>query len=152
MYANIMNLLKNNLFLKLNHCYIRLNSTLGQSNYVEKIYVYNYWSRNCNELEKQYPKGKAIVLLDRQPIVKKMKDRETLTPELVKFDYDVVKKKFKEYGLDVGKENTVLLDVIPPEKEGHDYVSIIYYFFLNSLFKIFFIYFYRNHLLVFQCH
>uniref|UniRef100_A0A0N4ZHU8 NAD(+) diphosphatase n=1 Tax=Parastrongyloides trichosuri TaxID=131310 RepID=A0A0N4ZHU8_PARTI len=100
-------------------------STSIKSQYVGKIQVLNYWSRSCSELERMYSQGKVIVLLDKQPLIKKVKINDTIVPELVKFDFNEIKQKFKEYGLEVGKENTVLLDVIPPEKEGCDYKPLI---------------------------
>uniref|UniRef100_A0A0K0FHV5 NAD(+) diphosphatase n=1 Tax=Strongyloides venezuelensis TaxID=75913 RepID=A0A0K0FHV5_STRVS len=107
--------------------YIRSFSSLGTSKYVDKIHIYNLWKDNCNELEKHYPKGKAIVLLDRDPLIKSIKGSNitSITPELMKFDYIDIAKKLDEYGLDVGRENTVLLDVIPPEGEGQDYKPFI---------------------------
>uniref|UniRef100_A0A0K0FQU3 Nudix hydrolase domain-containing protein n=1 Tax=Strongyloides venezuelensis TaxID=75913 RepID=A0A0K0FQU3_STRVS len=119
----MIELLKSKLLLLTYNIKKYSNSTT--SNYVGKIHVFNYWSENCGELKKMYSKGKVIVLLDREPLVKISKVNGVITPRLVRFDYNDIEKKLKEYGLRIENDNTVLLDVLSPTKIGYDYKPLI---------------------------
>ncbi|CEF66623.1 NUDIX hydrolase domain and NUDIX hydrolase domain-like-containing protein [Strongyloides ratti] len=104
---------------------IKKYSSTTSSYYVGKSKVQHYWSQNCCELEKMYPKGKFIVLLDDEPILQNVKESDILKTRLVKYDFDDITMKFKEYGLQIINDNTVFLDVLLPEKEGYDYKPLI---------------------------
>uniref|UniRef100_A0A0K0E6J6 Nudix hydrolase domain-containing protein n=1 Tax=Strongyloides stercoralis TaxID=6248 RepID=A0A0K0E6J6_STRER len=100
-------------------------SSKTPSYYVGRIKIQDYWSQNCGELKKMYSKGKFIVLLDDEPILQNVESNEGLRVKLVKFDYEEIMAKFNEYGLKMVNDNTVLLDVLPPEKKGFDYKPLI---------------------------
>lgn len=130
---NSMKLLESNNILSFISNIKKYSSTTS-SYYVGKSKVQHYWSQNCCELEKMYPKGKFIVLLDDEPILQNVKESDILKTRLVRYDFDDITMKFKEYGLQIINDNTVFLDVLLPEKEGYDYVSknleSFYYYFI----------------------
>ena len=87
----------------------------------------------------EFDRGKFMLMVDKEPLISNAakltvdsKEVDTdnkfkieYSPELATFEYQELRTKLREYGLEIGHLNSALLDVLDPGENYPDYVSII---------------------------
>ncbi|KAI6207084.1 hypothetical protein M3Y94_00989200 [Aphelenchoides besseyi] len=93
----------------------------SSSNYVSRVRLFDYWQQNDHALEAEFEQSKAVVMIDKEPLVKK--DGHSM--ELVQFETADLRTKLNLYGLDLHPEiNSCLLGLAEPSIEHNDYRPI----------------------------
>jgi NADH pyrophosphatase NudC (nudix superfamily) len=97
-------------------------SCSSDSNYVSRVRQMDYWQQSDHALEAEFDRGKFALMVDKEPLVVKAADSESLyTPDLAICSYDELKTKLQDYGLEIGMLNSVLLDVLDPTEDYNDF-------------------------------
>jgi len=95
----------------------------------------DYWQQSDTALEMEFDRGKFMLMVDKEPLISNAakltvdskeidednKFKIEYSPELATFDYQELRTKLREYGLEIGHLNSALLDVLDPGDNYPDY-------------------------------
>uniref|UniRef100_A0AC34QHC7 Uncharacterized protein n=1 Tax=Panagrolaimus sp. JU765 TaxID=591449 RepID=A0AC34QHC7_9BILA len=110
---------------------------VSASNYVSRVRHMDYWQQSDNALEMEFERGHFMLMVDKEPLIlnsaklfldtkeSNLEDQFKIStsPELACFDFLELRSKLREYGLEMGHLNSVLLDVLDPSDNYPDYAS-----------------------------
>ncbi|CAD5227087.1 unnamed protein product [Bursaphelenchus xylophilus] len=79
----------------------------------------DYWNQSEDALETEFSDSQAIVLIDKEALVKLDEEKKTLS--IVKFETKELKEILNQYGLEIGILNSALLDCSVPDEVQRDF-------------------------------